>query len=196
MFQTLRRSIGGWGFVCLFVLSTTAVCRGQASSKDPPKSGKDEVHRLIKLLHDKDDFARLKAAKQLGEMGAEAKEALPDLNKLLTDPDIDVRSVASNAVDKIQRALEKTKSDADNKKTMAEVHKRLEAALDDKKDVLKNLEQLQKVSRKELEQLGQQIGELNRKLISERNESEALQAKLNAERRESEALRAKLKSKK
>lgn len=63
---------------------------------------KADVETLVKQLKDKDEFARLKAAKLLGKLGAEAKSALPALTELLKDEDIDVRAVARNAIEAIR----------------------------------------------------------------------------------------------
>jgi HEAT repeat protein len=62
-----------------------------------------EVNRLVALLKDHDENVRLLAAKALGKMGTEAKEALPALRSLEQNPkeDDDVRVVAKNAIKKI-----------------------------------------------------------------------------------------------
>lgn len=60
------------------------------------------VQNLIRALQNDDPIERLVAAKQLGKIGAEARAALPALQRLLQDPDIDVRKVAEAAIARIQ----------------------------------------------------------------------------------------------
>jgi HEAT repeat protein len=67
---------------------------------------KDDVPALLKQLDDKDEAVRLKAAKTLGRMGVDAKDALDALREAArSDPDADVRSVAKQSLQKIQDAL-------------------------------------------------------------------------------------------
>jgi HEAT repeat protein len=67
---------------------------------------KDDVPALIRQLKDKDDFVRLKAAKSLGKLGVDAKDAIPALLETSTkDEDVDVRSVAKQALEKINDAV-------------------------------------------------------------------------------------------
>lgn len=81
-----------------------ALCFGLAflCSTAAPAQDKPDVDELVKQLKDKDEFVRLKAAKLLGKLGGEAKEALPALTELLKDQDLDVRAVARNAIDAIR----------------------------------------------------------------------------------------------
>src|SRR5437016_1499658 len=76
---------------CLFLLS--ARLQIQAA---------DDLTVLVKQLKDKDEVVRLKAAKALGKLGAEAREVLPDLFFAADDPDPDVRVVAKQAIKNIQ----------------------------------------------------------------------------------------------
>ena len=91
----------------------------------------EEVTKLVKQLRDKDEFVRLKAAKALGKLGADAKDALPALNEALKDDDADVRSVAKQALASINDALDKPKS----KDAVAVLERNLKAAKDTDKDV-------------------------------------------------------------
>ncbi|HKI35879.1 MAG TPA: HEAT repeat domain-containing protein [Gemmataceae bacterium] len=62
-----------------------------------------EIQRLVKLLKDKDVNVRMLAAKALGRMGHYAAAAGPAVTETAaTDPDADVRSVARNALLKIE----------------------------------------------------------------------------------------------
>lgn len=61
-----------------------------------------EVQRLIEQLNSSDELVRLKAAKDLGKLGAAARGAIPTLQRLLQDPDEDVRRVAASAIERIQ----------------------------------------------------------------------------------------------
>jgi HEAT repeat protein len=60
-----------------------------------------EVSDLIKKLGDKDPEARREAAKDLGEMGAEARSAVPALKKAVRDKDSFVRRFSIEALGKI-----------------------------------------------------------------------------------------------
>lgn len=63
------------------------------------------VAALLTGLRSKDDGERLKAAKELGKLGAAAKSALPALeNVAASDPDPDVRRVAARAFEEIRQA--------------------------------------------------------------------------------------------
>ncbi len=61
-----------------------------------------EVQRLINDLASADDIVRMRAAKELGKQGSAARPAIPALQRLLQDPDEDVRRVAGNAIERIQ----------------------------------------------------------------------------------------------
>jgi HEAT repeat protein len=69
---------------------------------------------LIKQLRDKDELTRMRAAKELGKLGAGAKDAIPFLSDLAkNDPDSDVRSVSKQAIEKIEGTLQSiTRNDA------------------------------------------------------------------------------------
>jgi HEAT repeat protein len=57
----------------------------------------------MKMLTDRDESIRLKAAKELGKLGAGAKAALPLLTKLKSDPDARVREAAATAIEQISQ---------------------------------------------------------------------------------------------
>ena len=133
MLRTLRPILGGLAIAFALSLHAAELARAEAADDStavaddlPSKPTKDDVSKLIKKLRDKDALIRMKAAKLLGGLGADAKDALPELSKLLSDPDIDVRSVASNAMNKIQTAL-------DNKQSLDDLQQKLNNALADKK---------------------------------------------------------------
>jgi HEAT repeat protein len=86
----------------------------------------EEVIKLVKQLRDKDEFVRLKAAKALGKLGADAKDALPALTDTLKDEDADVRAVAKQAIATISDALDTTKK----KDSLANLEKNLKASKD------------------------------------------------------------------
>jgi HEAT repeat protein len=60
-----------------------------------------EVRELVAKLKDKDSDARRAAAKELGELGPEARDAVPELVKALRDRDLFVRRFAAEALGKI-----------------------------------------------------------------------------------------------
>lgn len=61
-----------------------------------------DVQRLIGELGSSNELVRLKAAKDLAKLGSSGKAAIPALQKLLQDPDEDVRRVAASAIERIQ----------------------------------------------------------------------------------------------
>jgi HEAT repeat protein len=63
---------------------------------------KEHVGDLIKALSDKEADVRALAAYALGELKADAKEALPALKKLLGDEDERVKKLAKQAAEKIE----------------------------------------------------------------------------------------------
>jgi HEAT repeat protein len=83
-----------------------------------------EVSELIKGLSDKDADVRRASAKDLGEMGAEAKAAVPALKKAIRDKDLFVRRFAIEALGKIGEDARSTTTDValamkDEKKEVA-----------------------------------------------------------------------------
>src|SRR5207249_2064441 len=60
-----------------------------------------EVRDLIAKLSNKDSDVRRAAAKELSELGSEAKQAVPALTKALRDRDLFVRRFAAEALGKI-----------------------------------------------------------------------------------------------
>ncbi len=85
-----------------WVLALAVFCAlsGKAIAAGEPQA--DGVQKLAGQLQSDDAFVRLKAARALGAMGPAAAPALPGLEKLLKDPDDDVRGVAAAAVQKIK----------------------------------------------------------------------------------------------
>ena len=82
-----------------------AVPAGPAVPSGPTAPMTAEVRALVEKLADADAFVRMKAAKQLGAMGPAAAAAAPAIEKLAaTDPDPDVRAVASAALQQIRPA--------------------------------------------------------------------------------------------
>ena len=57
---------------------------------------------LIQLLGDDNREVRSRAAKALGQIGTEAKPAIPALSQLLEDQDPYVRSQAARALDRLK----------------------------------------------------------------------------------------------
>ena len=57
---------------------------------------------LTKLVGAKDEILRMQAAGALGDLGPEARDAVPALRKLLEDPNEDVRRTAAESLTKIQ----------------------------------------------------------------------------------------------
>src|SRR5262249_267462 len=72
----------------------------------PAKGKNPEATALMKQLQEKDELVRLKAAKPTGKVGDDAKPALPALKEALLDDDEDVRSVAKQAIRKIEAAIQ------------------------------------------------------------------------------------------
>jgi HEAT repeat protein len=76
----------------------------QALGKMGP-GAKDAVPALTKALGDQNALLRLCAARALGEIGPAAKDALPKLQEM-AEKDIKVRQTATEAIEKIQKAVE------------------------------------------------------------------------------------------
>jgi HEAT repeat protein len=57
---------------------------------------------LNKLVTAKDEILRVQAAGALGDLGPEARDAVPALKKLLDDPNEEVRRTAADSLAKIQ----------------------------------------------------------------------------------------------
>jgi HEAT repeat protein len=60
------------------------------------------IGRWIEQLKDQDEAVRLQAAKHLGQVGPAAKDAIPALERCLTDTDPDVRRVAAASLGRIR----------------------------------------------------------------------------------------------
>ncbi len=58
--------------------------------------------RWVRDLQSPDEIVRLRAAKELGKLGSAAVDAIPDLQRLLQDPDEDVRRVVASSIRAIQ----------------------------------------------------------------------------------------------
>jgi HEAT repeat protein len=72
---------------------------------DAETTGKARLDKLIQQLRDsKDSKQRADAARQMGQLGSEAKPAVDDLLKASNDPDPDVAFAATNALGYIGRA--------------------------------------------------------------------------------------------
>ena len=84
-----------------------AVIAIYVSGAIPAALAGEDVPTLIRQLKDSDPFARMKAAKTLGNMGVDAKDAIPALMAAMKDADEDVGAVAGQARGKIQKALDK-----------------------------------------------------------------------------------------
>jgi HEAT repeat protein len=83
-----RRSLGAaWGVLVLAL----AVFAGLVQAADGDAARKAKVAELIRNLGDADAEIRYQATRSLGDLGPEAKDAVPALIKTLGDPDADVR---------------------------------------------------------------------------------------------------------
>lgn len=79
--------------------------RSAPTETDPSKTPWLDPQAKMKALKQSDRRVRGLAASQLGEMGAKAVDALPELERLAKDdPDPDVRERAKKSVDKIRAA--------------------------------------------------------------------------------------------
>jgi hypothetical protein len=94
--------------LCTAVLTTLALvgCGTDAGLGHSPPA--DQVGQLTAALEHGDDEARQEAAEELGEMGAEAEEAVPALEDAVEDPVPEVSDAAADALQKIgsDRAVE------------------------------------------------------------------------------------------
>jgi HEAT repeat protein len=65
------------------------------------QAGKIAIPALIGMLDAKEAAVRRQAARALGELGDQARDAVPSLRKALMDPDEVVRSEATAALKKM-----------------------------------------------------------------------------------------------
>jgi hypothetical protein len=93
----MRNELVRLGVAVLLAVTTPALVRGQE-----PAGNAVEVKVLIRQLKDRDEAVRLKAAKELGKLGRQTREAIAALTDALKDEDADVRHVAKQALEKIQ----------------------------------------------------------------------------------------------
>lgn len=82
--------------MAVFAVMLSMVLYGFAHPVDHPSVG-----RLTEDLKSSDAPTRLKAATELGELGASARSAIPALEPLLQDPDEKVRDAATEATNRI-----------------------------------------------------------------------------------------------
>jgi HEAT repeat protein len=94
-----------------FLFSVTVIlCLGTTQAQTPTP----DVAGLIAKLADPDEGVRFKAAKDLGKLKEQAKDALDALKKISErDADEDVRNAAKKSVEAIQEALASTEKDKD-----------------------------------------------------------------------------------
>lgn len=78
-------------------------------TKGPQTMGKLLLDSYVKDLDSPAQQSRVRAATELGNMGAEAKAALPKLEKLTGDKDAAVSAAAKRAVQAIRQAKPPTK---------------------------------------------------------------------------------------
>ena len=71
--------------------------KGKTPLVSPKDDLKTRVGKLTKLLSHPDPNVRTDAAKALGRIGPEAKDAVPTLSSALKDPDEKIRGVAKEA---------------------------------------------------------------------------------------------------
>ena len=95
--RTLRIALTVIG--CWLALSSPAC--GQDAK---PKPASEQINKLIQNLKAADPYIRFSSAYALGDMGAAAAVALPDLTVLLRDPDSRVRVQAALVLGKIGAA--------------------------------------------------------------------------------------------
>lgn len=81
-------------------------------SDPPPEPPQDapwlDTSQQIELLKQKDARLKALAARNLGNLGAEAAQAIPELEKLIHDPNPKVSESASQALEKIRAAMNAT----------------------------------------------------------------------------------------
>jgi hypothetical protein len=96
----IRSSTGAVQQQTINVAKGAEVVQGGETPKEDPA-----VAAWIRKLEDSDEAIRLRAAKELGRMGAVAVSAIPSLENAAHDPDQDVRTVAGNSLAAIRAAL-------------------------------------------------------------------------------------------
>jgi HEAT repeat protein len=74
-------------------------------AEEGAKFDKAAIAVLIRTLKDSEPGVRADAAKALGLIGSDAREALPEINRLLADDNENVRRSTSKALESINRAI-------------------------------------------------------------------------------------------
>jgi hypothetical protein len=77
----------------------TTVAPVEASAPEAPSGSSDEIEALIEQLRSGQFYDRLKACKELGNLGA--KEAIPHLIHFLDDENVKIREESNNSLVKI-----------------------------------------------------------------------------------------------
>src|SRR4051812_43083753 len=83
--------VGGCLMSSRLVVGLLLLAAGSVRAAVPPR-GPDTVAGVVNKLKDEDPTVRLRAARDLGNLGAAAREAVPQLMKALRDPAAGVRS--------------------------------------------------------------------------------------------------------
>jgi len=103
--STLPRLVQNLGDVDQTVRADTAIAIGEyvEKQKQMGKRGEPElvIPALMRNLEDDYHYARLDAANALQQYADAAKAAIPQLRKLLQDPDPQVQSAAKNALQRV-----------------------------------------------------------------------------------------------
>jgi hypothetical protein len=143
----------------------------------PP--GNSDVKALIQQLKDANEAVRLKAAKELGKLGRQARDAIPALTEAMQDDDADVRSVAKQALAKIRDALRGADPELRALRDELEQARRARAELErrskeEQEDLRRKLEDERDRARKEVAQLRAAQAEVDRRIA----ELRGMEAKL------------------
>lgn len=85
-------------------LSAAAGCSSEPDAAPPPNAPWLDPKQQIELLNQKDIRLRILATRNLGNLGAQASEAIPRLEAMTSDPNPKVSQNAREALEKIKAA--------------------------------------------------------------------------------------------
>ena len=97
-----------WGVISIFVTCCLVTCTERTERSPEDVASLTDVASLIETLKDEHPYVRTAAAYTLGQIGPDAKAAVPNLIEALKDEDVRMKSVA-DALGGIATALQREK---------------------------------------------------------------------------------------
>jgi hypothetical protein len=99
-----RFVLTGWILFAAVLLTAAVIGCSEPAAAPPPDAPWLDPKQQIELLNQNDHRLRILAARNLGNLGAQAAEAIPHLEKMAADPDPKLSQNAREALEKIRAA--------------------------------------------------------------------------------------------